>query len=57
MLVLSRREGERIQIGKNVWVTINRVRGQVVTVGVDAPRDVEILRDELPRREPPPRAA
>lgn len=52
MLALSRKQGERIQIGENITVVISRVVGNRVTVGIEAPNDVRILRDELKRDEP-----
>ncbi len=50
MLVLSRRVGESIVIGDDVTVTVLEVRGDVVRVGVAAPRHVAVHREEL-RRE------
>jgi carbon storage regulator len=47
MLVLSRRVGESIVIGDDVVVTVLEVRGDVVRVGVDAPRHVQVRRQEL----------
>lgn len=47
MLVLSRKAGDRIVIGDNIVVTINRVQGQRVSVGVEAPRAVKVVRGEL----------
>ena len=47
MLVLSRLEGQVITIGDNIRVTIVEVRGDKVRVGIDAPRDVPVLRAEL----------
>ncbi|WP_122818428.1 carbon storage regulator CsrA [Nocardioides pantholopis] len=47
MLVLSRRIGESVVIGDNVTVTILDVRGDVVRVGIDAPRSVAVNRAEL----------
>jgi len=51
MLVLSRRENERIKLGENIVVTVIRVNGDRVRLGIDAPRDVLILRDELEPRQ------
>ena len=48
MLVLSRKTRQQIRIGDNITVTILLVKGQVVRVGVEAPRDVRVLRAELP---------
>jgi len=47
MLVLTRKSEERIQIGPDITVTILRVKGGTVRVGVEAPADVKILRGEL----------
>jgi carbon storage regulator len=47
MLVLSRRVGESIVIGDDVTVTVLEVRGDVVRVGVAAPRHVTVHREEL----------
>lgn len=47
MLVLSRRVGESIVIGDEVTVTILEVRGDIVRVGIDAPRSVAVHRAEL----------
>jgi carbon storage regulator len=47
MLVLSRRVGESIVIGDDVVVTILELRGEVVRIGVDAPRSVQVRRQEL----------
>jgi carbon storage regulator CsrA len=48
MLVLSRKTRQQILIGDNITVTILLVKGQVVRVGIEAPRDVRVLRAELP---------
>lgn len=47
MLVLSRRVGESIVIGDEVRVSILEVRGDVIRVGIDAPRSVAVHRAEL----------
>jgi carbon storage regulator len=55
MLVLSRKPGERISIGPNVTVQVLDVQGSQVRIGIEAPRDVTILRSELreqPREHP-----
>ncbi|HET7328049.1 MAG TPA: carbon storage regulator CsrA [Nocardioidaceae bacterium] len=49
MLVLSRRVGESVVIGDDVVVTVLDVRGDVVRVGVRAPRHVLVNREELLR--------
>ena len=47
MLVLSRKPGERVLIGENVSVTIVRIGPNSVRLGIDAPRDLNIVREEL----------
>jgi carbon storage regulator len=47
MLVLSRKESERIRLGDSIVVTIVRVSGDKVRLGIEAPPDVLVLRDEL----------
>lgn len=47
MLVLSRRETERIRLGDSIVVTVVRVAGDKVRLGIEAPPDVLVLRDEL----------
>ena len=51
MLILNRRVGESIRIGENVKLTVLGVRGNQVRVGIDAPKDVHILRSELLERD------
>ena len=51
MLVLSRKEGEQLLIGDNIVLTINRINGNRVAIGIEAPRDVRILRGELERHK------
>ncbi|HZZ73126.1 MAG TPA: carbon storage regulator [Pirellulales bacterium] len=60
MLVLSRRESERIKLGDSIVVTVVRVSGDKVRLGIDAPPHLLVLRDELEPHEAPaeqPRAA
>jgi carbon storage regulator len=47
MLVLSRKESERIRLGNSIVVTVVRVSGDKVRLGIDAPPDVLVLREEL----------
>ena len=47
MLVLTRRIGEIIRIGPNIVVTILGVNGSQVRLGVDAPKDVAVHREEV----------
>lgn len=48
MLVLTRKLNEQIQIGNDITITVVRVKGNTVRVGIEAPRDVRIVRAELP---------
>ena len=52
MLVLSRREQERIRLGESIVVTVIQVAGDKVRLGIDAPSEVVVLRDELEPRRP-----
>lgn len=47
MLVLSRKPGEKILIGDQVAITIVRIGPNTVRLGIDAPRDMNIVREEL----------
>lgn len=56
MLVLSRKESQRIRLGDSIVVTIVKIGGDKVRVGIDAPDNVLVLRDELEAWETPPTA-
>ena len=47
MLVLTRRSSQSIVIGKDIVVTVLEVRGDQVRIGVSAPRDVDVHREEV----------
>ncbi len=47
MLVLSRKPMERIHIGDSVVVTVLEIRGNKARIGIDAPKDIHVLRSEL----------
>jgi carbon storage regulator len=47
MLVLSRKVNERILIGEHIRITVVATRGNQVRIGIEAPPDVRVLRDEL----------
>ena len=47
MLVLSRKAGERINIGNDISIEVRRIAGNRVTIALHAPREVRILRGEL----------
>jgi carbon storage regulator len=54
MLVLGRKRGESIVIGERVHITVLEIAGGQVRLGIDAPRDVVILREELVHRSHSP---
>ncbi len=47
MLILSRKAGERILIGEQIVVTTVRIGPNTVRLGIDAPKDMNIVREEL----------
>ena len=53
MLVLSRKQSQRIRLGDSITVTVVRVSGDKVRLGIEAPPDMLVLRDELDRRDRP----
>lgn len=54
MLILSRRVGEALLIGDEITITVLGVKGNQVRIGIQAPRNVTVLREEL---VPEPRSA
>jgi carbon storage regulator len=50
MLILTRRVGEKLIIDENVTVTVVGVKGAQVRVGIEAPRDVRVNREEIHQR-------
>jgi carbon storage regulator len=57
MLVLSRKLGEKIQISENITITVLEIDRGKIRLGIDAPRSVSILRQELASRPPAPDVA
>ncbi len=57
MLVLARKANEAIQIGANITITVLRVKGKTVKLGIEAPGSVAVLRAELLLRCDAPAAA
>ena len=47
MLILTRKTGESMIIGDNITVTVMGVKGNQIRVGVDAPKEVEVHREEI----------
>ena len=50
MLILTRRTDEALKIGDNVTITVLEIRGNQVRLGVDAPREVAVHRQEIYER-------
>jgi carbon storage regulator len=47
MLVLTRRPGESVMVGDDVAVTVLEVRGEVIRLGIKAPRSIQVHREEV----------
>ena len=47
MLVLTRKPGEKIHIGANITIIVVNVKGNKIRLGIDAPKEVAVLRAEL----------
>ena len=47
MLILSRKEDEKILIDENIKISIVEIKGNTVKIGIEAPEEVEILREEV----------
>jgi len=47
MLVLTRKQNEKIRIGDNITITVVRMKGKSVRLGIEAPNSVNVLRGEL----------
>ncbi len=50
MLVLTRKQGERIQIGDDISIIIMDIKGKQVRLGIEAPSDVKVHRQEIYQR-------
>ena len=50
MLVLSRKLKQEIQIGDDIKITVLKIKGNTVRLGIEAPRDIHIVRGEIPRK-------
>jgi carbon storage regulator len=49
MLVLERKLGQKIIVGKDIVLCIVKVQGKKVTVGIECPRDIPVVREEIRR--------
>ena len=47
MLVLGRKPGQSVYIGNDIRITVVSIRGKQVKIGIDAPNDYKILRNEI----------
>ncbi|MFN0065632.1 MAG: carbon storage regulator [Chlamydiales bacterium] len=47
MLVLTRKREQKIRIGKDVVITVLKVQGDQVSIGIEAPKSTSIVREEL----------
>lgn len=47
MLALSRKQGESIVIGKDIKISILEIKGDQIKIGIDAPKNVTIYREEI----------
>lgn len=56
MLVLTRKPNQQLQIGKDIVITVVKVRGNTIRLGIEAPRDVRVVRSELEFRLDAPSA-
>jgi carbon storage regulator len=50
LLILTRKVGESLKVGEDVTVTVMAVKGNQVRIGINAPRDVEVHREEIYER-------
>lgn len=47
MLILTRKQYEKIQIGDNITLVVTKIKGNAVSIGIEAPDDVKVIRGEL----------
>lgn len=51
MLILTRTEGKRILVGDDITITVTKIKGNQVCIGIDAPDNVSIDREEVRNRK------
>lgn len=51
MLVLTRKTGEAIEIGDGIFIKVLSFQGHCVRIGIEAPKEINIRRTELPKRD------
>lgn len=47
MLILTRKAGDSVLIGDNIKITVLSINGKQIKIGVDAPKEIDVLREEL----------
>lgn len=47
MLILSRKRNDSIRIGDNITITVVEISGDTIKIGIDAPKNIQIIRSEL----------
>lgn len=52
MLVLSRKQGQSVRVAPGVTITVRQISGSRVVLGLEAPREVRIVREELRTTDP-----
>jgi carbon storage regulator len=57
MLILTRKSGETIRIGENIAVTVLEVKGTQIRLGIDAPKEIVVDREEVALRKKAEREA
>ena len=50
MLLLSRNVGQKIMIGDDIVIVVSQIRGQQVSIGIEAPKEVSVHREEIYQR-------
>lgn len=53
MLILTRRVGEKINVGNDITIEVRRIRGKQVSIAIDAPRETPVFRNEIANQPHP----